>query len=237
MEGASRIQMVQASIARDLLKQVERGATINNAVRMVGWLFARPGSALTKSDIFPNLNYFHYRSGDFITFYICGYSVTHRKNDAACVVDGRRWEFDDRIFDDLRRYIEGASTWTYSGAVDLILANASLWECGHETGADGKTRVTDYSASLDFSSALCANLEKMKAIGAIDSVETFFEDIFRHAERQDGLDPTWGFSDKQGMKVAGSALKHLVLSLLPEPLRKDVEKAPHFAIRNIKKDS
>jgi hypothetical protein len=53
-------------------------------------------------------------------------------------------------------------------------------------------------------------LKQMKDIGAINSVTSFFEDIVRYAEHADGEDPTWGFSDAQGARLAGSALRRFI---------------------------
>lgn len=86
---------------------------------------------------------------------------------------------------------------------------------------------------LDFSSAISINLDKARSEKAINSVETFFENIFRYAEKQSGLDPTWGFSDQLGLKIAGSALKNVVLSILPKSLSGEARKAFHFTVKDI----
>jgi len=62
---------------------------------------------------------------------------------------------------------------------------------------------------------------------------SFFEDIFKYAEKQNGEDPTWGFSDQLGISHSGSALKRLIFSLLPKDIGKEAEKLEHFAIRDI----
>jgi hypothetical protein len=73
----------------------------------------------------------------------------------------------------------------------------------------------------------------MKEDKAILSIGRFFESVFRFAESADDLDPTWGFSDSQGLAVAGSALKRVALSLLPKNLDADYKKAEHFAVRDV----
>jgi hypothetical protein len=88
-------------------------------------------------------------------------------------------------------------------------------------------------ASLDFTSAIACDLDRMVKDQAIQSVRRFFEDIFKFAETGQAADPTWGFSDEQGLRVGGSALRRLVLSLLPRHLGDDYKRAEHFAIRNI----
>jgi hypothetical protein len=61
----------------------------------------------------------------------------------------------------------------------------------------------------------------------------FFEKIFRFAEDQSGEDPTWGLSDYLGLQVAGSALKSLLLLLVPETIRAEVRKALHLYVKDI----
>lgn len=72
----------------------------------------------------------------------------------------------------------------------------------------------------------------MKEDGAIKSVETFFKQIVDYVSSTDGTDPTWGFSDKQGLKSGMSWLKRLVLSLLPKDLGKLYQEASHFTVRD-----
>lgn len=88
-------------------------------------------------------------------------------------------------------------------------------------------------AVLDFSSTICCQLDAMKGDQAIQSVERFFETVFRFAESASDEDPTWGFSDSQGIDIVGSALKRVVLGLLPKGLDAEYKKAEHFAVRNV----
>src|SRR5438309_1397761 len=98
--------------------------------------------------------------------------------------------------------IEARSPWKYSGDCDLILANAHYDATKREVRIDLKHHVQ-------------CKLKQMKDIGAINSVTSFFEDIVRYAEHADGEDPTWGFSDAQGAKLAGSALRRFILARRP----------------------
>ena len=94
-----------------------------------------------------------------------------------------------------------------------------------------------YFAEFDFSSSIICNLDKMVAQKAIDNVEIFFEEIFRFAEESNDDDPTWGFSDRKGISVAGSVLRRIVLSLLPKKLGEDIEKIGNFAILDLSKSN
>ncbi len=180
---------------------------------MVGLLFARPRTPFVASEIVPSFGYYHIRSGPHINFYCAGFrrgwGLSHTAESNALDF------YSDEDFQDFRSEIEGRSKWRYSGGADLLLTNA---------------RFDGLRAWLDFSSIISADLMKMKADGAISSVDSFFEAIFRYAENQDGSDPTWGFSDHAGKRVAGSALKSLLISLLPKGLQDDAKHAFYFTV-------
>jgi len=194
----------------------------NKKVRMVGLLFARPDVPLAEVEVVPNLDYFHYRSGKHIDFFCAGYDGYTGRDET----EGYRkinkkpelkWGFSERMFIRFMEDIEARSPWKYSGDCDLILANAHYDATKREVRIDLKHHVQ-------------YKLKQMKDIGAINSVTSFFEDIVRYAEHADGEDPTWGFSDAQGAKLAGSALRRFILALLPKDLGKDAERAAHFAV-------
>jgi len=194
----------------------------NKKVRMVGLLFARPDVPLAEVEVVPNLDYFHYRSGKHIDFFCAGYDGYTGRDET----EGYRkinkepelkWGFSERMFIRFMEDIEARSPWKYSGDCDLILANAHYDATKREVRIDLKHHVQ-------------YKLKQMKDIGAINSVTSFFEDVVRYAEHADGEDPTWGFSDAQGAKLAGSALRRFILALLPKDLGKDAERAAHFAV-------
>jgi len=194
----------------------------NKKVRMVRLLFARSDVPLAQVEVVPNLDYFHYRSGKHIDFFCAGYDGYTGRDET----EGYRkinkkpelkWGFSERMFIRFMEDIEARSPWKYSGDCDLILANAHYDATKREVRIDLKHHVQ-------------YKLKQMKDIGAINSVTSFFEDIVRYAEHADGEDPTWGFSDAQGAKLAGSALRRFILALLPKDLGKDAERAAHFAV-------
>lgn len=190
----------------------------NRKVRMVGLLFARPNDALARTEVIPNLDYFHYRSGSHIDFFCAGYDGYTGRDET----EGYRkisddlqlnWRFSEQMFIQFVEDIEARSTWKYSGDPDLILANA------HYDSAKGE-------AYLDLTQRVQCKLKRMKEIGAITSCSSFLEDIIRYAEHENGEDPTWGFSDAQ----VPNAFKRLIFSLLPKNLGIEAERAAHFAV-------
>jgi hypothetical protein len=181
---------------------------------MIGILFARPGSPLADKEIIPNLAYFHHRSRKHFNFWCAGYE----ENSAA--PSAPPWPFSVEKFLAERQWVETRTQWRYSGSTDLILTDACV----------GETRKIE---NLSFSTAVLCCLDRMIEDKTIHSVETFFEVICRYAETAGDTNPTAKFSDLQGVKVAGSALKRIVLSLLPKQLGDDAVKASHFAVRDI----
>jgi hypothetical protein len=195
----------------------------SSRVRMVGIVFARPNSPLAKSEIIPQLNDWHFRSGEHIDFYFVGYTCPHPpvQGYMEVSVPGRDpWLYSAERFNAFRQEVESRTSWKYGGGCELLLTNARF---------DPKSE----RGSLDFLSTICCQLDAMKGDQAIQSVERFFETVFRFAESANDEDPTWGFSDSQGIEVAGSALKRVVLGLLPKGLDAEYKKAEHFAVRNV----
>lgn len=190
------------------------------SIRMVGLLFAPAQVRLARDEIVPSLDYFHHRSGNHIDFFCAGYSHGFTPGERPVTNDDPPWMFSLDAYHRFQREIERLSRWRYSGEADLLLMNGMR-------GSDDRT------ASLDFSSAIVCDLDRMIRDGAIHSVRRFFEDVFRFAEGAKTPDPTWGFSDTMGARTAGSALKQVILSLLPKDLGNDYKRAEHFAIRDV----
>jgi hypothetical protein len=141
------------------------------------------------------------------------------------ILGGKPWLYSAERFNAFREEFEKRTKWKwkYGGSCELLLMNARL-------------DATTQQGELDFSSLVCCQLDAMKRDEAIQSIERFFEAVFRFAESSSDDDPTWGFSDTQGIGIAGSALKRVVLSLLPKGLDSDFRKAEHFAVRDIGRD-
>lgn len=193
-------------------------------IRLIGLLFAPPESSLGESEITKSLNYFHHRSGDKIDFFCAGYR-RHGKAKQFVVErevtsDTDPWYFNVIEFEALRNETQKYSSWKYSGEADLILLNATKSGPGQDV-------------VLDWSSAICCDLERMKKDKAIEGARRFFEDIFGFADEYDGTDPVWDLSDQQGAIMAKSGLKRLILSVLPNPLRELYSEAKHLVVRDI----
>jgi hypothetical protein len=198
---------------------------------MVGILFAPPGAAITKTEILPRFDDFHHRSGNNIDFFCGGYGFCWPSGwvpDAQIVATttdptwGHRteWLFSPNYFNELRSEVRAAARqWEYSGEVDLLLLNAYP--------------ESTESARLDFTGAMVLKLNQLKEDKLIESVPVLFEKIFSYAEKQDGTDPTWGFSDRMGLEVGRGWFEDLVCSLLPRQTGQLWKRGRHYAVLNL----
>jgi hypothetical protein len=196
----------------------------NLKVTMCGLLFARPQSELASREIFPELDYFDSRLGPHFHLFTAG--CFQRFVPLECYPDRRpiglrdKWFYSDIAFDCLRREIESSTSWQYGDGVELLLFNAM--RCA-QTG----------SASLDFHSAIALDLQRLREQRTSESIATLIGQLANYCERYSGDDPTWGFSDKIGTRIAGSALWNLILSLFPESLRREASTARLFVTQDL----
>jgi len=203
------------------LKYFVPGQTLKDAkllpqyqkVRMLGILFAPQGAELAQKQIVPRIQEFYYRSGNNIDFFCAGYDSSWSEKKPIL-------NFDEKSYNEFRKDIESKTTWKYSGDVDLLLLNAKL-------------NPQNERPNLDWETTIVCQLDSMIKDGAIRSVGEFLESIFKFAENQNGEDPTWGFSDLQGLKKGKNWLIEVVLHLLPKHLADAARGAKHFSVRDV----
>jgi hypothetical protein len=232
MVPAVSLRDIQASLASQVFGDHGRGEPPKPGVRlaMAGILFAPPDATLAQREILPRLEYFHQRAGKHIDFFCAGYTQGWEggKDVNGCSdyknagLDG--WVFSNERFLSLCKEVSAVAKWNYSGETDLILLNAEYDPHGR-------------SSRLDFSSTIQCRLDAMKEHKAIASVPEFFEKVFRYAESANPNDPTWGFSDREGMEQVGSAIVRLVLGLLPKNVSESYRKTKHFAVVDISRSN
>ena len=190
---------------------------------MVGLVFARPASRLAKSEIIPQIDDWHYRSGKHIDFFFAGYTYPHPPVNGYVEVPisgEMSWLYSAERFNAFRLDIENRTKWRYRGGSELLLINS-------------RPNESKGCADFDFSTTVSCQLDNMKEDKAFRSIEQFFEAIFRFAETADGKDPTWGFSGCQRIRVGREALKNVILSLIHSEIAAGYKRAEHFAVRNV----
>jgi len=175
-------------------------------VKLVTLVFGRPTLPLVRDQIIPDIDYWNHVSGEKIDFFTVGFYTEDIK-------------FDPTAFDDVLDNFEERSTWKYAHETDLLLLNARF-------------TPTTLRAEFDFSNVVALTLERALEEKAVVSIPQFFGNIVDFASSFQGDDPSWGFSDAQGKRLVGSALKNVLISLLPEAVRADAKSAFSFYVKD-----
>jgi hypothetical protein len=193
----------------------------SNRVRMVGILFAPPTAPLARDELVARLDEYHERSGSNIDLFWAGYGrywgPFAPADERAVTSHDPPWLFSQTLFEEFRTEIESETKWRYSGEVDLLLLNARFDD-------------TERAVELQLTDIPAFRLAQAKADGAIFSVASLPQDLFRYAETQSGTDPAWGFFGRESKRNIGEALVEVVLSLLRVDLRPLWKRGRHYSI-------
>jgi hypothetical protein len=190
----------------------------------MGLLFARPECKIAKDEIMPSLRYFHVRSGDNIDVFFPGY-IEAGQADTGCTtydVGGKKWAFDETLFNEARRDLENRTKWKYSGEADLLLANIRLID-------------RDVGYRVDFGRVINLDLDMMIRERSIESVPRLLEDVFRFAEHDRSSDPVGKFSDRMGWRMAKKATVAGFWDAMKSLLKIDFRAVKDFAVRDVSK--
>lgn len=214
-----------AEILRKLADDFDywRRAELNLKVTMCGLLFARPQVELASKEIYPELDYFDSRLGPHFHLFTAGCFTCFAPADypdKRPISSRDKWHYSDIAFDALRREIESCTRWRDSDGVELLLFNATR---NNQTG----------DACLDFHSAIAIDLIRLREQKLSETVASLIGRIATYCEKYRSDDPTWGFSDQMGTRIAGSSIWNLFLGLLPEGLRKDAASARLFVTQDL----
>ncbi len=180
--------------------------------RIAGLLFAQPNN-FTRDEILSGMDYFNNRSGRTIDFFCVGYQPDffEPKFPVATIVNGQKWSFNSKIFNDFRQETEQQTKWKYSGSVELVLFN-SYWN-------NEKSEV-----EIDFSDALSIDLLKAKSEKLITSVGELFEKIFSLADSISTTNPSKEMSLKLIGQTGKSSIVNVLFNLLPKAIQDDTKK-------------
>jgi hypothetical protein len=189
-------------------------------VRLTALLFGRPSSRLVSEGILPHLNYFNYDTREYFNFQCIGYDVAKAGEPAVATVAGQPWAFSDQVFIQIKDKLQQESEWRYSGGADLIICNELV----------GQER-----SSLMLHEGVAVVLDQLLRDEAILNFETFFQGVVDFAKGELGTNNVAAWSDQQGLRLAGSAIRDGILTFLPESVRTHVKQAAHFAVRKIGK--
>lgn len=195
----------------------------NQSSRLAAIVFANGSKGFVRSEIVPLVEYWNYRSKDYVTFFFVGYVGDDSAEDSEFVRASLHPDaFDEKSFVEAIESFEQESTWKYRGDTPLILCRAFLRY--HKTTGEPK-------AFLDLSSIIEFELEHALREKAIHSVDSFFELVILVAKETPGGSLEWKLSDKLGARALGDALVEAILGKLPRGTKHLVDAIRFFRVQ------
>ena len=195
--------MLEAMTYQDMLSDINKNARKNGIINdTIGILITRPDLP-TGKQIMNSLEYFHFRTGKSVNFYLPGYGAYWTKYDypdgiVVTRINGVEWSFSNEMFVSFIQNLEHYSKWQYSGESELLLVEL-------------KDNVLSYQNTMQF------HLDNMLRDRVIGSIPQFFETLFRVCANKDSLQQ---ISNIFGQKTVKHVSMEFVLSNVPSGLRK-----------------
>jgi hypothetical protein len=207
--------MLDALTYQEMLKHikgnVERYGILDDTI---GILITRPDLHTGKS-ILNSLEYFHFRTGKCINFYLPGYGAywnnSYPDGKIVTEINGVKWSFSNEMFTEFVCDLEKYSKWKYSGESELLLV-------------DLKNGVFSFDKMMQF------HLDNMIRDNVIYSVHQFFEQLFRVCKDKETLNQV---SNAFGLDKAKQIAKERILDKLPIELGVIFTKEKYFCVRNM----
>jgi len=184
-------------------------------------VLAHGSAKIAKEQLLPFLDYWHFRSRDFVDFVFPGYSGDPSVGKFKKRIPENAPRFSPSDFTEVVERFEASSTWRYGGEPSVFLLSAIR-------GTQPEALVSfDWSEVIDFDLARAIS-EKV-----IESPQTLFETIIRAAKSHSGDISQWSLSDMLGAGSLGSAILSALLENLPvKGVRRGVVVADLFQLRN-----
>ena len=117
--------MYEALTYQGMLEEIAYNVRNKNIMNdTIGILVTRPDLP-TGKEILNSLEYFHFRTGKTINFYLPGYGAywprTEYSDRKVVEIDGVKWFFSNEKFVQYIEDLEKYSKWEYSGESELLL--------------------------------------------------------------------------------------------------------------------
>lgn len=218
INGKDRGQrMFDALTYQIMLEEINRNAREKGLINdSIGILITRP-ELPTGKDILKGLEYYHFRTGKSVNFYLPGYGA-YWNNDypdskIVTTIDNVNWLFSNRMFalfiEDLEKY----SSWQYSGESELLLIGL-------------KEDILSYENVMQF------YLDQMIRDGVIYSIHQFFENLFRICKDKASMGQ---ISNTFGMNKVKQVSLDALLDKLPLGLGKVFIQEKYFCVKNMER--
>lgn len=209
--------MFDALTYQIMLEEINRNAREKGVLNdTIGILITRP-ELPTGKDILSSLEYYHFRTGKSVNFYLPGYDAYwnsgYPDRNIVTTINNVDWSFSSQMFAQFIEELEKFSKWQYSGESELLLVEL-------------KEGILSYKTTMQF------YLDKMIRDGAIDSVERFFEDLFRICKHKDTLKQ---ISNTFGVDTARQVSLDMLLENLPLGLGNLFTQEKYFCVKNMER--
>ena len=209
--------MIDALTYQIMLEEINRNAREEGVLNdSVGILITRP-ELPTGKDILNSLEYYHFRTGKLVNFYLPGYGAywnsDYPDSKIVTTIDNVSWSFSNQMCALFIEDLEKNSKWQYSGESELLLV-------------DLKEGNLSYEKMMQF------YLDKMIRDGIIYSVDQFFEDLFRICKDKDSLNQ---ISNAFGMNKANQVSIDVLLDKLPLGLGNVFIQEKYFCVKNMER--
>ena len=181
----------------------------------IGILITRPELPTGKS-ILDSLEYFHFRTGNSLNFYLPGYGAYWPNSEypdgkAVTVINGVNWSFSNQMFVQFILELEKYSKWSYSGESELLLIELK-------------------NGILSYKNVMLFHLDNMIRDNVIQSIHLFFEQQFRICANKETMNQ---ISNALGNNKLKQISKEKILENIPLEMGKVFMQQKYFCVKNI----
>ena len=181
----------------------------------IGILVTRPDLPTGKS-ILDSLEYFHFRTGKSLNFYLAGYGAywsdtEYPDGEVVAVIDGVNWSFSNQKFVQFISELETYSKWSYSGESELLLIELK-------------------NGILSYKNVMLFHLDNMIRDNVIQSIYLFFEQLFRICSDKESMTQ---ISNTFGNNKLKQISKEKIIENMPLDIGKVFMQEKYFCVKNI----
>ncbi|MBD5513592.1 MAG: hypothetical protein HDR06_02800 [Lachnospiraceae bacterium] len=199
---------------KDINRNIERYGVLDDTI---GILITRPDLVTGKS-ILNSLEYFHFRTGKMVNFYLPGYGAYWPQDEypdgkVVTRIDNVDWSFSNKMFAQFINDLEDFSKWKYSGESELLLVEL-------------KNGILSYENMMQF------YLDNMLRDNVILSVHQFFEKLFRICQDKDTINQ---ISNVMILDKAKQISMEKLIQKLPMGMGQIFTQKKYFSVRNMKR--
>lgn len=211
-------KMFDALTYQEMLKEIKKNSEKYGITDdVVAILITRPDLA-TGKDILNSLEYYHFRTGHSINFYLPGYGAYWTEEEypdgkVVTEIASVKWSFSNQRFVEFIEDMDKYSKWRYSGESDLIFAEV-------------KNGRLSYERAMEF------HLDNMLRDKAIISVNQFFEKIVRIGQEGRSMNQ---IGNKLGIDKGKQVVFDALLEKMPMHMGDVIKQEKYFCVKNIQK--